>query len=38
MPQVDFAEARERVEKEGVLGGGDYLKLQEGDNRSPVDV
>jgi len=33
MTKVNFAEARERAEKEGLLGGGDYLKLTEGDNR-----
>lgn len=33
MVKVNFAANREKAEKEGLLGKGDYLKLQEGDNR-----
>ena len=33
MTKVNFAASREKAEKEGLLGRGDYLKLQEGDNR-----
>lgn len=33
MTKVNFAASREKAEKEGLLGKGDYLKLQEGDNR-----
>lgn len=36
MTKVNFADARKRAESEGLLGGGDYLKLQEGDNRMRV--
>jgi hypothetical protein len=33
MTKVNFAEARQRAEAQGLLGAGSYLKLQEGDNR-----
>lgn len=33
MVKVNFTANREKAEKEGLLGKGDYLKLQEGDNR-----
>lgn len=31
--KVNFAAARKEAESKGVLGSGDYLKLQEGDNK-----
>jgi hypothetical protein len=34
MTKVNFAASREKAEKEGLLGRGDYLKLVEGDNRT----
>lgn len=33
MTKVNFAEAREKAEKAGLLGKGDYYKPAEGDNR-----
>lgn len=33
MGQFSFSATREKAEKEGVLGKGDYLKLQEGPNK-----
>lgn len=33
MTKVNFTAAREKAEKEGVLGKGEYLKLQEGANK-----
>lgn len=33
MAKVNFAANREKAEKEGLLGKGNYLKWQEGDNR-----
>lgn len=33
MVKVNFAASREKAEKEGLLGKGDYLKLQEGANK-----
>lgn len=33
MTKVNFAEARKAAESKGVLGSGDYLKIQEGDNK-----
>jgi len=31
--KINFTASREKAEKEGLLGKGDYLKLQEGPNR-----
>jgi hypothetical protein len=33
MPKADFASARKQAEDAGLLGGGDYYKYKEGDNR-----
>lgn len=33
MTKVNFADTRKKAEEAGLLGGGNYLKLQEGDNR-----
>jgi hypothetical protein len=33
MTKVNLAEGRKKAESEGLLGSGDYLKLQEGENR-----
>jgi hypothetical protein len=33
MTKVNFAEARKEAQKKGLLGKGDYLKLQEGANK-----
>lgn len=33
MAAVDFAKSRQQAEDQGLVGGGDYLKLKEGDNR-----
>lgn len=33
MPKADFAAARKQAEDAGLLGGGDFYKYKEGDNR-----
>lgn len=33
MPKADFAATRKQAEDAGMLGGGDYYKYKEGDNR-----
>lgn len=33
MTKVNFADTRKKADEAGLIGGGSYLKLQEGDNR-----
>jgi hypothetical protein len=33
MPQIDFEKTRKQAEEQGLLGGGDFYKYKEGNNR-----